>query len=109
MAGDKRIPAETFPVQDYVREELEARNWSLDDLALRMGPQEEFGINRLVVGLLMEMEPQKGLLIGYDGARSLAKAFGTSEEFWVNLDRQWQPEEWERYDERRNRIPDPSP
>lgn len=90
--------AETFPVQEFVREEMEARGWNEDDLALRMGSIEDFSINRLVVAMILEMEPQKGLLIGYDGADGLARAFGTSSEFWLNLDRQWQPEEWARYE-----------
>jgi len=100
--------AETFPLRDFVREEMEARDWDIDELALRMGPREEFGINRLVLGFLLEMEPQKGLLIGVGGSKALARAFGTSDEFWLNLDRQWQPEEYARFEARRANTPDRS-
>lgn len=89
----------------YVRAELEDRDWSLDDLALRMGPPEDFGINRLTLDFLLVMDPQEGLLVGEETSERLGKAFGTSPDFFLNLDKEWQPAAYARRDAKKAVVP----
>ena len=83
----RKIPAETFPPGNFIAEELEARGWTARDLAERMGG--DVAMNLLVVDMLV-LAPAKGMLLGKDTAAQLSSAFGTSSEFWLNLDRAWQ-------------------
>lgn len=78
-----RRPAETFPVIEFIYDELKARKWNMWQLALRMGgdPQR----NKLCLELL-EADPT--LLLG-DMAADIARAFGTSTQIWLNLERTW--------------------
>jgi len=77
----KRIPAETFPVGEFIAEELEARFWSHADLAARTGlsPDEVTAI----------IEGKRQLLCR--DAEALGRAFGTSAELWLRLQRSGQP------------------
>jgi len=73
---NKRIPAEVFPAAGFILEEMEERGWSPADLARAMG-RDEATIGKLLAGQ-MTITPVI--------ARELADAFGTSSEFWCNLD-----------------------
>ena len=85
-----RVPAEVFPPGEYIRDEIEARGWSLDDLASRMGTtSKECGIWRLVLDFTQDCQ-FKGVLLGEDCANALSRAFGSSAELWLELDRRWQ-------------------
>ena len=68
-------PAETFPPHVYIAEEVEARGWSVFDLAreMRVPPA-------IAATVLTGVEPVSPLV-----ARRLARAFGTSTELWLNL------------------------
>lgn len=70
------IPAEVFPPGEYIREELEARGWSQQDLALILGRPAN-AVNLIVSGK-RSITPET--------AKGLAAAFGTSPEFWLNLE-----------------------
>jgi len=72
--------AEVFPPGDFIREELEARDWSQSDLAEIMGRPTET-INRIITGKLA---------VTPETARGLGAAFGTSAEMWLNLESQYQ-------------------
>lgn len=72
----KRVPAEVFPPGEFVREELDARGWTQDDLAQIMGRPLRL-VNELVNGK-KQITP--------DTARGLAEAFGTDALYWMNLD-----------------------
>lgn len=78
-----RRPAETFPVIEFIHDELKARKWNMWQLALRMGgdPQR----NKLALELL-EADPT--IQLG-DMAADIARAFGTSAQLWQNLERSW--------------------
>ena len=81
-----RVPAEVFPPGEFIREELEAREWTQGDLAAIVGKPVET-INRIISGKLG---------ISTDTARLLAEAFGTGPEYWLNLDaayRLWNSDE----------------
>ncbi|MDE2184914.1 MAG: helix-turn-helix domain-containing protein, partial [Alphaproteobacteria bacterium] len=72
----KRVPAEVFPPGEFIREELEARAWTQEDLAQIMGRPVRL-VNELV-NAKKQITP--------DTARGLAEAFGTDPLYWMNLD-----------------------
>ena len=69
-------PAEVFPPGEFVREELEARGWSQTDLAAIMGCAPRT-VNEIIKG-------RRGL--SPETAVALGAAFGTSADFWLNLE-----------------------
>ena len=72
----ERMPAQAFPPGDFIRQELEAREWTQGDLASVMGRPAQ------MVSLLLSGRK----IITPETACDLAEAFGTSAEFWLNLD-----------------------
>lgn len=83
-------PAEVFPLAQYVCEEMQARGWNSDDVALRMGykTNEEFGIDLIAFGFLLSVH-EDNLFVDDKLFRKLATAFDVSEEFFRNLDAMW--------------------
>ena len=77
---DTRMPAEVFPPGAFIKEELEERGWTQDDLA-KILDKPLPTINQILNG--------KRAVIP-DTALRLAAAFGTSAEFWMNLESAWQ-------------------
>lgn len=75
-----RRPAEVFPPGEFLRDELEERGWTEANLAEILDwPVDE--VNEIVAG-------SRG--ISPETARGLSAAFGTSPEFWMNLDTAYQ-------------------
>lgn len=72
----ERRPAEAFPPGDFIKEEMGERGWTQQDLAEILGKPLPT-INGIVNG-------KKAILV--DTARRLAAAFGTSAQFWMNLE-----------------------
>jgi len=68
--------AETFSPGEAIKEELEERGLSQRDLASIMGVQPS-----IVSGIIKGTKP-----ISLDLARNLAAAFGTSAQYWVNME-----------------------
>ncbi|RQR48400.1 addiction module antidote protein, HigA family [Burkholderia sp. Bp9126] len=75
-----RVPAEVFPPGEFLREELEAREWSQQELADILARPPRL-ISELIAGKRA---------ITPETARGLADAFGTSAEYWMNLESQYQ-------------------
>ncbi len=72
----------------FIQDELDARGWSLDRLAIEMG--DDAGVNRLALDLYMEVgRTDRNLRIGQFSSKQLGKAFGVSPEFFLNLEKQW--------------------
>ena len=72
-----RLPAEVFPPGEFIREELEARGWTQDDLAQIMGRPVRL-VNELI-NVKKQITPET--------ARGLATAFGDDDAlYWMNLD-----------------------
>jgi HTH-type transcriptional regulator/antitoxin HigA len=76
MSDNAFTPAEVFPPGEFIREELEARNWSPSSLAERLG-----WAPRLVSEL---MSGERALTP--ELADGLARAFGTSAKLWLSLE-----------------------
>lgn len=90
QAAEHQRPAEAFPVGSFIAEELEARGWSVADLAARMPGN--FIRNALVLQVIIIVRSPT-LTLG-SMAEKLAGAFGTSPEFWHGLEKQYR--DWHR-------------
>ena len=75
-----RVPAEVFPPGEFLREELEARDWSQQELADILDRPPRL-ISELIAGKRA---------ITPETARGLSDAFGTSAEYWMTLESQYQ-------------------
>lgn len=75
-----RVPAEVFPPGEFLREELEAREWSQQELADILDRPPRL-ISELIAGK-RSITPET--------AKGLADAFGTSPDYWLNLESQYQ-------------------
>lgn len=80
-------PAKVFHVMDFVNDELEARGWNLDVLAVRMGG--DASRNLLALQILDNVR-EPGVLLGEESAAAIGNAFGTGAKLWLNLDDTWQ-------------------
>jgi HTH-type transcriptional regulator/antitoxin HigA len=76
----ERQMAEVFPPGEFIKEELEARGWTQNDLAEIIGKSP-----RLVSEVILGKRA-----ITPDTARAMADAFGTSAQFWMNLESAYQ-------------------
>jgi HTH-type transcriptional regulator / antitoxin HigA len=75
-----RIPAEVFAPGEFLKEELEAREWTQRELA---------DILERPARLISELIAGKRAITP-ETARGLGAAFGTSAEYWMNLESQYQ-------------------
>ncbi len=80
MNAENIAPAQAFPPGDYIREELDARGWTQQDLATILG-RSLVGVSLIVTGKQT---------ITPDTAKALAEAFGTSPDLWLNLESAYQ-------------------
>ncbi len=76
---DRKV-AEVFPPGEFIKEELEARNWSQLELAEIIGRYPNM-VNELVMGK-RSITPET--------AKALGDAFGTSAQYWMNLESSYQ-------------------
>lgn len=73
----KRVPAEAFPPSEFIREELDAREWTQQDLARAMDVSQR-ALHEII---------SEGQRITPEMARRLSNAFGDNDpQFWLNLD-----------------------
>ena len=77
---NNRTPAEVFPPGEFIRDELEERGWTQIDLAKITG-RPASSINLIITGKT-SVTPET--------ASELANAFGTSPQFWLNLESAYQ-------------------
>lgn len=74
--------AEAFPVSVFIKEELQARDWSNAEFAARLGARIH------TVHLLLT----NGILVTPRLAQKIGDAFGTGPDIWLNLEsayREW--------------------
>jgi HTH-type transcriptional regulator/antitoxin HigA len=74
-----RVPAEAFPPGEFLKEELEARGWTQQELAEIMDRPPRL-ISEIIAGK-RSITPET--------ARGLGDAFGTGGEYWMNLETQY--------------------
>lgn len=77
---DIRDVAEAFPPGEFIKDELEARGWTQEDLA------EITGLASPVISNIINVKRA----ISPDVASSIAAAFGTTAQFWMNLETSYQ-------------------
>lgn len=73
--NDIRIPAEVSPPRDFILDELEAHNWTQDDLARLLNRPKSY-ISELINGKRA---------INLDVSQELEVAFGIEAQFWLNI------------------------
>jgi HTH-type transcriptional regulator/antitoxin HigA len=76
----KRVPAEVFPPGEFIREELEAREWTQTDLAEILGRPLKL-VSDIVLGKRT---------ITPETAKGLGDAFGVDPQFFLNLESAYQ-------------------
>jgi plasmid maintenance system antidote protein VapI len=81
------IPAEVFHPSIFIKEEMEARGWTIGDLAKAMGG--DYGINFVGLEFYLELGPEEPGLRMNDTAVSISRAFGIDPDFFSNLERSW--------------------
>ena len=73
---------------EFIGEELEARGWTRDILAVRMGGNAS--INRLALDMYFEVGPTApDMGLGSDTAVQLGQAFSVSPSYFLNLEIAW--------------------
>ncbi|SRR6266852_218444 len=77
---NNRISAEVFPPGEFLGDELEARGWTQTEFAKIIGRPQKL-VNDIVLGK-RSITPET--------ATEFAAAFGTSAQFWMNLDSAYQ-------------------
>jgi HTH-type transcriptional regulator / antitoxin HigA len=75
-----RKPAEVFPPGEFIRDELEERGWTQSDLAKIIN--RPLPVVNLIIAGKKSVTPETAI--------GLAGAFGTSAEFWLNLETAFQ-------------------
>lgn len=75
-----RVPAEVFPPGEFLKEELESRGWTQLELAEVLGRPPRV-VSEIISG-------KRG--VTPETAKGLAAAFGTSPQFWMNLETSYQ-------------------
>jgi len=90
----ERVPVEVFHAGEYLLEEIEARGWTQAELAEILGRPLP-AINEIITG-------KRG--ITPETAHGLAAAFGTTAEYWMNLDTQYQLWNSRKHDASRHAV-----
>ena len=72
----QRLPAEAFPLAEFIKEEMDARGWNQIDLANVIGRSPK-DVHSLLAGKVA-FKPDVATLLG--------DAFGTGPEYWMNLE-----------------------
>lgn len=73
---------------EIIREEMEARGWDARELAEQMGGNVDF--NHCALDLYFAAaRTNRKLRLGRPVAKGLSRAFGTSTEFFLNLEAAW--------------------
>lgn len=74
---------------EYVREEMEARGWTMHDLAVRM-TLHDFEVNQLALEMYFAVGPTDAHAhVGDTMDAQLCRAFGVSQGFFTRLEKAW--------------------
>lgn len=80
-------PAEVFHPSELLKEELEARGWSIGDLARNMDG--DYGVNYVALEFYLDLGPEEVGLRMNSMAVDISKALGVDPDFFSNLERSW--------------------
>lgn len=83
----RNMAAEAFHPSIYIKDELEARGWSIDDLAKAMPG--DYGINHTALDFYLEIGPDNPTMHLGDLAIEVSRAFGVDDSLFPNLERAW--------------------
>lgn len=78
-----------WPVGHFIKEEMDARGWTQEDLARRLG--DPFDVAMCTLELILHVHDPR-VLLGVKTAQALGEAFGVSADLFLNLDKSWR--EW---------------
>lgn len=81
-----RTPAEVFHLADILQEEMDARGWTLEDVAVRMTAKQLL-INHLALQMFFSVR-EKHIVLG-DMADDLGAAFGIDPQLFINIHETW--------------------
>ena len=85
-------PVEAFSLAEMLCDEMQARGWTTDDVAVRMQDApidpKQLGMDMLALSLLLSVQ-EDSLLVGDRMFAALARAFDVSEQFFRNIDNCW--------------------
>jgi len=94
--GIERHPLRVFHPSELIDEEMQARGWDIQKLAMAMVSEgsvdqlKEYGINHLAIEMYFAAGPtNKACRMGPEFIAGLSRAFGTSIELWEKLEKQW--------------------
>jgi plasmid maintenance system antidote protein VapI len=76
MKTAKLIPYRTLGIEYFIREQMKYRDWDNCDMS------EKSGIDSLELNSLLEIRKH----LTNDTAKALANVFGSSYQYWMNLD-----------------------
>ena len=86
----KNMAAEVFCLAEYLVEEMDARGWTTVDVAERMETCRGYGLNKMILDLIIAVTPTKdSCLIDDETFAGLARAFGTSPDLFKGLHLAW--------------------
>lgn len=77
------VPAQAIPTWEYIEDELNARGWTREELAIRMGGDSR--VNLCTMEFLEHLDDPR-VKLGRRFAEGLSRAFGTGAEVWMNID-----------------------
>ena len=81
------VPAEVFHPSIFIKDELEARDWTIGDLVKLMPG--DYGVNYVTLEFYLDLGPEEpGLTMGSQAA-DISRAFGCDEDFFGNLERSY--------------------
>ena len=72
----EHMPAEVFPPGEFIKDEIEERGWTQEYLAELLGSPVQL-VNEIIMGE-HSITPET--------AQALSSAFGTSVQFWMNME-----------------------
>lgn len=81
------VAAEAFHPSTFIKDELEAREWSIGDLAKLMPG--DYGINHLALDLYLNFGPGEPYIRMNDMAVEISNAFGVDPDLFTNLEKAW--------------------
>lgn len=90
--GTERVPAETFPLGEFIRGEIAARGLTdrgFQVLLFSVGCT----VEQVVACELAAYVDDKNLILDPDTACCLARAFGGDADYFIKLDRAWREAE----------------